>query len=456
MLQKFQNSVNDFNSKMLNNSNYLMLLSLFNCAILLNYNLIIWHYTLAMLAVGFTIVNLINPKIWWAAVINIGFSFCVLARHFPRMANHCNIEIFIELIILGLISWKILFPKFSLSSNLIQKIIQISLITIYFFTGFHKLNTDFFNPCVSCVNGINERIIGNFTGIELKLPQNLSCFLQYFTIFVEMILPFGLLHFKTRKWTAILLLFFHCWLSFVYYADFSGLATFLIIGSITNLEEKIIDTKLWNALKIYILFTLFAVIVNASCIKLGYTMNEKYFIQGLIFNIGWFVFVLVFFKNYVSKLNFFNKNHIPILSLIVFLISIWSLKAYIGLGNSSNLTMFSNVLTEKNRSNHLIINTKKTKIFDFEEDTVLILKLSDSLKKEALVGYKIPKIEFQFEVHEWAKKYPKTNLNCTLIYKNDTIIIPDLKQSKFNKTLWWYRFVNFRKIQVEGPNFCYW
>jgi hypothetical protein len=118
--------------------------------------------------------------------------------------------------------------------------------------------------------------------------------------------------------------------------------------------------------------------------------------------------------------------------------------------------MFSNLLTEKTRSNHLFIDTKKTKLFDFEEDNILILKLHDTLNRVGLKDFKIPKIEFEVLVKEWTKKYQHTPLNAVLVYKSDTIIIPDLKKSRFNQSKWWWKFVVFRKIQPEGANKCYW
>jgi hypothetical protein len=444
-------------TRLLQNQNFTILLSLFNCAILLNYNMIIWQNPIAITSLLITIITLFNTKIWQLYIINICLSSLVLSFSFPRMANHCNMELVIELVILALIGFKICVPKFKFSNQFIQYAFRISLITIYFFTGFHKLNTDFFNPCVSCVNGINERLINNFTGLNFKLPFQLSYSLQCLTIFIEMILPFGLLWHKSRKWTAIGLLFFHFCLSFVCYADFSGLATFLIIGAILNFEENIVNQKLLSGIKVYIFFTIIAVIINAICLKSGFTLYQRYFYQGLFFNLGWLIFIWIFFKYHTEKQNYFNKKHFPLLFSIVLIISLWSMKTYIGLGNSGNLTMFSNLLTEKTRSNHLIINTAKTKIFDFEEDAVLVLKLEDPIKKDSLVGFKIPLIEFKYLTHQLAVKYPKTEVACTLVYKNDTLNISDLKKSKFNDSKWWwYRFVNFRKIQPQGANKCYW
>jgi hypothetical protein len=103
----------------------------------------------------------------------------------------------------------------------------------------------------------------------------------------------------------------------------------------------------------------------------------------------------------------------------------------------------------------LIIDTKKTKLFDFEEDYVHILQLHDTLKKTELKNAMLPLTEFKFRSNMWCKKY-NVKLNCVLVYKNDTIVIPDLKNSKFYKTQWWYRYLYFRRIQPNGPNECVW
>ena len=104
----------------------------------------------------------------------------------------------------------------------------------------------------------------------------------------------------------------------------------------------------------------------------------------------------------------------------------------------------------------MLIDTKKTKIFDFEEDNLLILKLHDTVKNEKLEGFKLPVIEFKCVAKRWTDKYPDLKINATVVYQNDTLQIDDLKKTKFIETKWWYHYVFFRKIQPEGPNGCYW
>ena len=434
----------------------MLLLGVFNCAILLNFHLAIWTNTF-LIALIFSAVALtfLSYKLWWATIINIVLSFFVFAIKFPRLANHSNLEFFIEIIILGLLIYKILNPKFKIPANVLSAIFRVSVVTIYFYTGFHKLNTDYFNPCVSCVNGISEYIFKNFTGIRLRLPEQFSYFFAYSSVFIELILPFGLLWHQTRKWTAILLLFFHFYLNFAVYADFSALAAFLILGCVIDFESKSIHKKIIYAFRFYVLFTMLSIFANYIVLKFQLNIQSRGFVHGLVFNIGWFIFFFIYFKNYQSKVLHFDKKPVFLLSFCFLLISLWTLKTYIGLGNAGNFTMFSNLLTEKSRSNHLLIDTKKTKLFDFEEDHILIIKLSDTLRAQKLQNYKLPLIEFKYKTVGWCKKY-NYKLNCTLVYKNDTLNIPDLKNSQFNKKEWWYKYLYFRKIQVEGPNECYW
>ena len=438
------------------NQNYLLLLGVFNCALLLNFHLLIWKHKLLMFFIFWAVgLTLLNYKWWWATIINIVLSFIFFLPQFPRLANHSNLEFFIEIIILGLLLSKILNPKFKIAPNVLSAVFRVSIVTIYFYTGFHKLNTDYFNPCVSCVNSISEYIFKNITGIKLTLPDQFSYFLQYSSIFIEMILPFGLLWHKTRKWTAILLLFFHFYLNLAVYADFSALVAFLLLGCVIDFESKTISKNIIHAFRFYVLFAMLSIFANYIVLKFQLNIKSRGFIHGLVFNIGYFILFFTFFKNYKARVLRFDKKPVLLLSVCFVLISFWTLRTYIGLGNSGNFTMFSNLLTEKSRNNHFLIDTKKTKIVDFEEDNVLILKLPDTIKNKKLENFRLPLIEFKYRTTQLCEKYDH-ELNCVLVYKNDTLVIPDLKNSVFNEKKWWYKYIFFREIQLEGPNKCYW
>src|SRR5690606_13568725 len=114
----------------------------------------------------------------------------------------------------------------------------------------------------------------------------------------------------------------------------------------------------------YIFFTIVAVITSYFISR--FQLVEPTYIRftnAVIFNIGWVVFFFLFIRhNPIQKLKFrFYK--LPIATAIF--IVLWGCQCYIGLSNAGNLTMFSNLVTEKSRNNHMIIDTRKTKIWDF-------------------------------------------------------------------------------------------
>ncbi len=438
------------------NPNYLVLLTLFNCAIAMNHNWIIWNNLYSIIGVSLLLINLFYIQYWGVVIFNIALSLYALLPHFPRMANHCNIELVVELIILGLVLRRLFGAKISISTHLVSIVFRVSLVSIYFYSGLHKLNSDFFNPCVSCVNTVHERFIYNFTGVITTLSDDFSSVLQYATIVTEMIIPFGLFWSVTRKYSVIILLVFHGYLSLTYYFDFSSLGLFLIIGSIINFDNTVQNPIKIAALRFYVGFCCVTLLVNSITHQNYLLADDRYFVTGITYAIGYFAFALFFINKYTpQKTPSLSKKLIVIVSLVVLCISGWALKAYAGLGNVGNFTMFSNLVTEKSQNNHLIIDTNKTKLFDYEEDSVHILQLHDTLASQFVTNYKLPLIEFQYRADNWVKTYT-VPLNVTVIYKNDTLVIPDLKNSDFSKSKWYYKYLNFRKMPAEGPNPCLW
>ena len=423
----------------------------------MNYHEMIWNKPV-IVSVVFVLVGLsfLNFRFWWASVAVLAINFVLYIDNLPRLANHSNLELFACMIFIFVLLRKIYNPAFTIPPVLVSWLFRVSLVTVYFYTGFHKLNTDFFNPCVSCVNQINEQLYANFTGNRIQLSAEFSRFFQYSTIFIEMILPFGLLWHKSRNLTTATMLFFHFYLAFSVFADFEAFALFMLIGCMIDFNQKTIDKKILMSFKVYQFLVLLVIFIKPIMHWIIRNMSIVDFIHGIIFNIGILIFFITFIKNNQTKEDRISRKQLVFPLVFIVLISMWTLKAYVGLGNSANLTMFSNLLTEKSRSNHLLIDTQKTKIFDFEEDNVLILKTHDTLKKHKLENYKIPISEFRYVSRIYSERFPDVKLNFTILYKNDTIVIPDLKNSEYMTTKWWYQYINFRKIQAEGPNKCIW
>ena len=457
MFEKLKSVLSRIRPQFITNEGYLLLLAFFSFAVLMNNGALAWKKPVALalllLLCGLLLLKL---RLWWTSVGVIVINIFLYISLFPRTANHPNLELFSALLLLLLIAYKWYDRRLYLQPTAVSLIFRITVVTVYFLTGFHKLNTDFFDPCVSCVNHINEIAPGKLAGTPFRLSAEISRAIQILTLFLEMILPFGLLCAATRKWAAITILCFHFYLSFIGFADFGAFAAFLILGCMIDFTKTQQHHKILMAFRVYAVFTLIAVIIKPIGIWLQISSTLVNFIHGFVYNIGYALFFIIFFKNYTAHKYIWSRTHLLPALVCIVLLGFWSLKAYAGLGNSANLTMFSNLLTEQSRSNHLIVDTRYTKLTDFEEDNVLVLELHDTLKKERLEGFRVPVVEFCFLAKQYTERYPAVALNCRLVYRNDTIAIADLKQSRYSQTKWWYKYLFFRKIQPDGPNACYW
>lgn len=434
----------------------MLLLAIFNGAILMNFHKLIFSNPLALFVIiGFVLISIINIKYWWATVANSIISIYLLIDKFPRIGNHSTIILFFSLFLVVVFTLKLNSKKTIFNANFVSYFFRTITVTIYFYTGFHKLNTDFLNPCVSCVNEVNVYVLSNFINKRFILPVFWSHLFQYGTLFIELILPFGLLHFKTRKITGLLLLCFHCYLSLSGFADFSCVGLFLILGCLVDFKEKKISANTLKMLKLFLIFIILAIITRYYLPIFEIDKYKNTFIEGLIFDIGFVIFIYTFFKSYSAKEYTYAKKFNTLLIPIILIINLWTLKGYFGLGNAGNLTMFSNLVTEKSTNNHLLIDTKKTKLFDFEENSVEIIYLKNKNIKENFNGYKLPLVEFNFLVNYWNKTYTD-KVPCKLIYKGKTFETDDIRTSEFNKIKWWYKYLSFRKIQTKGSNECRW
>ncbi|MDT0556718.1 HTTM domain-containing protein [Patiriisocius hiemis] len=429
---------------------YYYLFTFFVVALLMGYGSNSWIYPALVVALIISLLLLIfKQKFWLISFFIASIAVLLYGFSFPRMANHGNLEFFIGLFIICFLLLKYKDIKNNtLSVKNITWFFRFSLLSIYFFAGFHKLNSGFFSINESCTFLINQ----GFFSTEILTNTTIALVFQVGTILIEMLIPFGLLFRKTRKIAVLILLAFHIYLSFVGFSNFSSLAGFLLLGSLLSLK-KIKQKHL-------IIYTVSAVIaVITGFVLRNYTTLSFYkiaFINGLIYNIGW----VYFFYNLVKGIKFNTKN-LQLswqLAIPVFFVFLWSSQAYIGLSNTGNLTMFSNLITESSRSNHFLINTKKTKLFFFEDDYVTILELPDYCKWngiEKLEGYDLPYIEFKTQVGFWKQKY-NNPIPATVVYKKDTLQIDNLKNSTFSTTNWWHKYLHFRKIPIKGNNECLW
>lgn len=427
-----------------------ILLCLFHCALLIHLASTRWYsrYT-TLLVFCMVCIQFLNYRRWWPAAVSIAACTVMFLPRVPRLANHFNIELIGGLIILVLLACRILGLKHRIKPVTITYTIRCTLIALYFITGFHKLNSGFFNADGSCVSHISFTMFDT-TG---TLPLPLVRITQFFTLMSELVLPFGLLHYRTRKPALFLFVFFHFYLSLCSFVNFSSFAVFLLIGSYLNLEEDYSYLK--KDLKIYMAVCIIAALPTQVT---GYVLGRHNFMilqKGFVYSIGYvFLFRALFYKTKAVR----QACPAPLIpALAVTAISLWGLQSYVGLSTARTLNMYSNVVTEKSRNNHLIIDTKKTKIWGFEEDYVTIVRMPKGAKWYGPLTPQecdIPLIEFKRMARSWTRR--DATASCTIRYKGKLLDITNLRESEFSQTKWWHRFLFYRPIPKEGTNPCLW
>jgi hypothetical protein len=85
-----------------------------------------------------------------------------LLFQFPDVANHVNLMIHCNMVMTVGIIYSYIHPRGLSTDNdyyeMIRPIMMMTLMLVYFLSGFHKLNSDFIHPEVSCVKRMLDNI----------------------------------------------------------------------------------------------------------------------------------------------------------------------------------------------------------------------------------------------------------------------------------------------------------
>ena len=138
--------------------------------------------------------------------------------------------------------------------------------------------------------------------------------------------------------------------------------------------------------------------------------------------------------------------------------------SYLGLRTAGNFSMFSNLRTEGQTSNHLLLSGNPLKIWHYQEDTVKILEIDD---EKAKIGHKycplknhsLTVVEFRKLIYQWTKADYKIPL--VFEYGDRTYTTTDIVDDptwRTPKRTWEMKLMDFRVIQPNNgePNYCRW
>lgn len=303
-------------------------------------------------------------------------------QHMPIFSNHTNIKNFFLLgfFIAGLVA---LFKGERLGW-IFEGIIPVGralLLIMYIFGVFHKINTDFLNPQVSCAITLWDQMPWPLYLLRNGWADNVYI---YATLIIESLIFLCLLVPRWRYMGIVVGISFHMMLalsSYSLYATFSMLSLTLHVLFISpSAARKILDSALARKYFEFIATPLgiSAVVAYLACLGFAATRFD-YSLVALI----WFLWAIPFlwlvikygkddddertWGIFISSR--FYLNIIP----VFFFFSCFA--PYLGLKTAQAVNMFANLRLEANVSNHLLIGTSWQK-FDYLKDMVTITSSS--------------------------------------------------------------------------------
>ncbi|MBA2115416.1 HTTM domain-containing protein [Bremerella alba] len=450
---------------------------LFHQSILSDWNPLSHHILASLTA----IVVLTHPRSLVAFLVMIATHFASVAIDLPYVPNHwifvgvIDVAILLTALILG---GKHGFSRFS-GGDLFQAlapVIRWSVLVMYASAALAKLNSDFFKPeisaAVSLYGGLSEKLGG-------ILPQEPWAFylVIWGTASLECLLPI-LLALKRTRWLGIALAFaFHFAMGVSGFIPFSGFAVaYLYLFLPEDLPARFQELRSNTSWLDTSCSTITRVVRNpATLIVLclgwfliactrSYAWLPPDQVRMAVIRFGQLLFALYYagaallvWKMYGRSL-FDSSDRPPAASLrlasaglaiVPLIIILNALCPYIGLKTESSFTMYSNLQTEGNQWNHLLM-PKAMKIFHWQDDLVSIIDSTyPPFQHAAQEDIRLTWFEFQRQASE-ANSFAVTYSRGAVLYEvADTQLDPVLSRPP---EVFWGKWMWFRDVPLPEKN----
>lgn len=262
---------------------------------------------------------------------------------------------------------------------------RILIIVLFAWAVFHKLNTDFFNPAVSCSVVLYQQVAEMY-----HLPQ--ATFLArpiiWMTLAIELGIPVLLLFRRTRNWGILLGLGLHLFLGMYQFYDFGAMlyTLYFLFTAPTFLDYLAArhgNIFRWFAKRQWLL-------VVALIGLLLITTRWFYGANLPVPTFGPLWIIVSLFIIYLFTTTVFTQSdndHLPLrqlftpMSLSAYLLIIITVVngflPYIGLKTNNSFEMYSNLRSENRTSNHFLLD-ERWQIFDYTVDYAEIISTDDA------------------------------------------------------------------------------
>ncbi|AHM63596.1 hypothetical protein D770_26765 [Flammeovirgaceae bacterium 311] len=330
----------------------------------------------------------------------------------PMGSNHWFFAAFVNLTILQALIYQVLKQK-SFRVDRVQFLktfapaVRLELIILYFFVVFHKLNSGFFTPAVSCAS---DFYVAQNAYSLLPSSVEILALNAYFTIFIEALIPVLLCFRLTRNWGLLIGLIFHCVIAYnpingfydfssVIFALYFLFTSYRFSNKLYNVYKATYNRKFFVKAQLpnfsYQKFAVFMLIFIGGLLVVHIltTRFHDYF-RHVIWTAFSFSFIAIFITAMLTKDTrtgvadrAFSIAH-PAFLLIPLLVFLNGMAPYLGLKTESAFAMYSNLRTEGRITNHYIVPVE-LQIFDYQDELIELKSSSDKVFKSYIEGNKL-------------------------------------------------------------------
>jgi hypothetical protein len=346
---------------------------------------------------------------------------------------------------------------------------RAELIALYFFVVLHKLNTDYFDADTSCGVDFWLAHAERFRFLPESHPFQVASL--WMTVVIEAAIPVLLCIRRTRTLGVLLGLTFHTVIGFNPLSGFYNFSAMLyaMLFLFTPEDTASRAMELWgevrsraaSALRRHTALSWRTAALVAATVAVGLvglnlldrSVEDQFLVVWTVYSvsmIGLFVVILLRGRDAAPPVG--ERLFGPVdwrLAWIPALVVVNGLSPYLGLKTDLSFSMYSNLRTEGNESNHLFIPAG-SQLFGFQDDLVEVIS-SSAPPLQAWVDRRelLPWYEFRAE----ASNHPEAGVAYVRNGEFHEVPLigddPDIGERPFARKL-----MVFRPVPKEGPMGC--
>ena len=330
----------------------------------------------------FAILLFLYPERLWAITSFTCAHTALLSLDLPAAANHSVLALLVNgCLLIGGVQVLLSAPPEVRGRRLWECVrgpLQATVVIVYFFAVFHKLNTSFVDPDVSCATSQVAKMFALHGFPEPPMPLSAFSFTIYLTVIVEAAIAVCLLWPRCTQWGVTLGLLFHTGLGWAQFFDFATVvfALYLFFLPWDGIHQAIARSPRW----VGVCFVSCLVLICVTSVAFHGIRQNPVIVEWPAWSLQVETLICLCWTCMVWPilLPIFGQGAVwggdgrwtgtTLAWLIPLLALMNGATSYLGLKTVANYSMFSNLRTEGGQTNHALVPARQFFLADYQDD----------------------------------------------------------------------------------------